>query len=195
VGRYGEGATTNRFFPSLGNHDWSTRSLPYLDYFVLPGNERYYDFVWGDVHLLAIDSDPHEPDGITASSRQAAWLKTRLASSKSRWQVVYMHHPPYSSGSHGSSVELRWPYAAWGADLVLAGHDHHYERVEVAGTVHIVNGLGGRSIYPVGKPIEGSVLRYNENYGAQFIEASATKLVSRFLDVRGKTIDERTLGD
>ena len=46
-GSYGEGAQQNRFFPSLGNHDWHAKDVqPYLDYFTLPGNERYYDFTW-----------------------------------------------------------------------------------------------------------------------------------------------------
>jgi len=195
TGKFGPGASVNRFFPALGNHDWYTRSLPYLDYFVLPGNERYYDVVWGNVHLFVIDSDEHEPDGIGANSKQAAWLRERLAASSSRWKVVAMHHPPYSSGSHGSSVALRWPYEAWGASLVLAGHDHHYERVEIGKVPYIVNGLGGRSIYKVGAPIPGSAVRYAEAYGAQIIEATGTSLVSRFLAVDGKLIDERRLGD
>ena len=195
VGRYGPGARENRFFPSLGNHDWNTRSLPYVSYFELPGNERYYDFVWGNVHLFAIDSDRREPDGIRADSVQAKWLQRRLTASKARWQIVYFHHPPYSSGSHGSSVEMRWPYQSWGADLVLAGHDHHYERVELEGLTYIVNGLGGRSIYAIDDPIPGSVVRYAGDFGAQLIEASATRLVSRFYDVRSKLIDERVLGD
>jgi hypothetical protein len=69
-GRYGLGAKENRFFPSLGNHDWETPGAkPYLDYFTLPGNERYYDFVKGDVHFFAIDSDERELDGIVATSK------------------------------------------------------------------------------------------------------------------------------
>ncbi len=50
---------TNRFFPSLGNHDWYTKNAqPYLDYFTqLPGNRRYYDFVQGPVHFFALDSE------------------------------------------------------------------------------------------------------------------------------------------
>jgi hypothetical protein len=195
VGTFGPGASVNRFFPALGNHDWSTRSLPYLDYFQLPGNERYYDVVWGNVHLFVLDSDEREPDGITADSKQAAWLRQRLAASSSRWKIVAMHHPPYSSGSHGSSTELRWPYEAWGASLVLAGHDHHYERVEVGRVPYIVNGLGGKSIYSIGDPIPGSTARFAETYGAQIIEATPTSLVSRFFTVHGKLIDERRLGD
>jgi predicted phosphodiesterase len=194
VGRYGAGATENRFFPSLGNHDWRTEGAkPYLDYFTLPGNERYYDVVRGDVHLFAVDSDEHEPDGIEATSRQAAWLERSLGASKAAWQIVYLHHPPFSSGSHGSSVALRWPYAAWGADLVLAGHDHHYERIEHGGIVYVVNGLGGNRTYPIREPLPGSISRYRERHGAQFIEASKSVLVSRFVNVGRETIDEFSL--
>ena len=68
-GIYGDGAVINRFFPTLGNHDMLTdNGQPYLDYFTLPGNERYYDFVWGPVHLYALDNLETEPDGFNASS-------------------------------------------------------------------------------------------------------------------------------
>src|SRR2546423_11789400 len=56
MGTYGAGASVNRFFPVLGNHDWGnaypnpTGLQPYLDYFTLPGNERYYEFTWGPMH-------------------------------------------------------------------------------------------------------------------------------------------------
>lgn len=74
--RFGRDNGVNRFFPSLGNHDWNTRgATPYLNYFrALPGNKRYYDFVKGPIHFYAIDSDPHERDGIGATSPQASWL-------------------------------------------------------------------------------------------------------------------------
>src|SRR5882672_2775641 len=105
TGAYGNGATTNRFFPSLGNHDWYTAgATPYLDYFVLPNNERYYDFVQGPVHFFAVDSDPNEPDGNTSTSVQGNWLMNRLNTSTDPWKLVYFHHPPYSSGAtHGST--------------------------------------------------------------------------------------------
>jgi tartrate-resistant acid phosphatase type 5 len=125
TGKYGPGAVVNRFFPTLGNHDWYTAGAqPYLDYFSLPGNERYYDFVWGPVHFFALDSDENEPDRVNQASIQAGWLQQALAASTSRWNVVYFHYPPYSSGMHGSTAWMRWPFAAWGADVVLAGHDH-----------------------------------------------------------------------
>lgn len=88
TGSYGEGASTNRFFPCLGNHDWNTTDAqPYLDYFELPGNERYYDFQRGAVHFFALDSDAEEPDGITRDSLQALWLQQRLADSSAPFKI------------------------------------------------------------------------------------------------------------
>jgi tartrate-resistant acid phosphatase type 5 len=193
-GQYGRGATINRFFPSLGNHDLaSSQGQPHLTYFELPGQERYYDFVRGQVQFFVLNSNSSEPDGTSRTSRQAQWLKARLAASTSPWKVVYMHHPPYSSGSHGSSTALRWPYREWGASLVLSGHDHHYERLVVDGLLYCVNGLGGRSTYELSKPTAGSLLRYNEDYGAQLFDASADSLRWRFYTRAGQLIDSFTL--
>lgn len=189
-GKYGPGASENRFFPSLGNHDWMTPGAkPYFDYFELPGNERYYDFVRGAVHFFAIDSDFNEPDGITASSKQAAWLKQQLAKSTARWQVVYMHHPPYSSSRHGSTPAAQWPYKEWGTDLVLAGHDHSYERLLVDGLSYVVIGLGGRIIYPFMRIATGSQVRYNETLGALRVAANDQALIYYFINIDGKRID------
>lgn len=81
-GSYGRGATTNRFFPIPGHIDWDSAALqPYLDYFTLPGNERYYDFVSGPVHFFMLDTDEREPDGASATSLQARWLERRLSES------------------------------------------------------------------------------------------------------------------
>jgi hypothetical protein len=189
-GAYGPGASENRFFPTLGNHDWMTPGAkPYFDYFTLPGNERYYDFVRGAVHFFAIDSDINEPDGITADSQQAQWLKHRLSESTARWQVVYMHHPPYSSGRHGPTPEAQWPYKEWGADLVLAGHDHSYERLLVGGLPYVVIGLGGRTIYPFLHNVAGSQVRYNQTLGALRVVANDQALVYYFINVEGKRVD------
>ncbi len=178
IGIYGPGADTNRFFPTLGNHDWdaTTRTTrlpqPYLNYFELPGNERYYDVAWGPVQIFAVDSDYREPDGSSSDSIQAAWLRQRLAASTTPWKLVLMHEPPYSSGLHGSSTRLRWPYQAWGASAVLSGHDHTYERVVLDGFPYFVNGLGGSSRTWFVVPIPGSQVRYNADSGAMLIEAS-----------------------
>ena len=193
-GAYQSGATTNRFFPVLGNHDWySNEAAAYLSYFTLPGNERYYDVVLGDVHFFALDSDEHEPDGNTATSTQARWLQQGLAASKSPFNIVAMHHPPYSSGPHGNTPHMQWPYAEWGADLVLAGHDHCYERLNIDGVTYVVSGLGGVSIYSFAEAVTGSVARYNDQYGATILEASANEMRISFFDLDGKLLDRSYL--
>jgi tartrate-resistant acid phosphatase type 5 len=195
VGTYGSGSDINRFFPTLGNHDWYTpNAQPYFDYFTLPGNERYYDFTWGPLHFFALDSDEHEPDGVNAGSVQAAWLKADLAASTSPWNIVYNHYPPFSSGSmHGSTDWMQWPFAAWGANAVLAGHEHLYERLLVDGIPYFTNGSGGGSLYNFGTPLPESQFRYSANYGAMLVTASDTDILFEFYNRVGKLIDSYQL--
>jgi hypothetical protein len=191
-GRYGDGASVNRFFPALGNHDWQTAGArPYLDYFSLPGNGRYYDYSWGPVHFFVLDSDPSEPDGVTSTSAQANWLRERLAAATEPWKLVYFHHSPYSSGlEHGSTAYMQWPFRAWGASAVLSGHDHDYERILRDGIPYFVNGAGGRSLYPFWIfHVAGSQVRYNDDYGAMLIEASASSIVYQFVSRDGSVVD------
>jgi tartrate-resistant acid phosphatase type 5 len=196
TGTYGAGAAVNRFFPSLGNHDWSTiGAQPYLDYFALPGNERYYDFAWGPLHIFTVDSDSNEPDGIVVTSTQAAWLQQGLAASTEPWNLVTMHHPPYSSGIHGPTPALQWPYAAWGADAVFAGHDHHYERILRDGIAYFVDGSGGRPLRPAGGPytVDGSQSINWQDHGAILVEASSTHISFQFISANGSVLDTYTL--
>jgi len=187
-GAYGSGSKDmNRFFPAIGNHDWPPEA--YLDYFELPGNERYYDFTWGPVHFFAIDTSQGEPDGTGKDSLQAQWLKRKLAASKSQFKFVYGHHPPYSSGRHGSSPELRWPYRDWGADAFFAGHDHTYERLQADDMPYFVVGLGGRSIYAFGSVLPESVFRYNADYGALLVTVNKGRALFRFYNIEGDVVD------
>jgi hypothetical protein len=193
-GAFGPGAGQNRFFPSLGNHDWDTAGAQaYFDYFTLPNNERYYDFVWGPVHFFAVDSDSREPDGVSRVSPQAQWLQERLAASTSPWKIVYFHHPPYSSGYHGPVDWMIWPLAEWGASAVLSGHDHTYERLLVDGIPFFINGVGGGPIYYFIQIDPRSQVRYNDDYGAMLVTADEIRLIFQFITRRGEVIDEHTL--
>ncbi len=199
VGSYGSGSATNRFFPSMGNHDYTDGggSTAYFNYFTLPNNERYYDFVQGPVHFFVIDSNPAGTgsapgDGRSAGSAQGTWLQAQLAASTAPWKIVYMHHPPYSSGSvHGSETAMRWPYEAWGATAVLAGHDHVYERIlrdddsDGASMPYFTTGAGGMSLYGFGTPVTGSQVRYNANYGSMRVQASSASITFEFWSVAG----------
>ncbi|RPI31727.1 MAG: hypothetical protein EHM70_10850 [Chloroflexota bacterium] len=193
-GRYGEGAAFNRFFPTLGNHDYETPGAqPYFDYFVLPGNERYYDFSWGPVHFFALNSDPNEPDGVGRSSAQAAWLLGSMAVAPEPWKIVYMHHAPYTSGEHGNTDWIQWPFRDWGADAVISGHDHSYERLNIGDLPYFVNGLGGGPRYNISRDISGSESQYDSDYGAMLVTATIEWITFEFINIDGEVIDRLTI--
>lgn len=197
-GSYGPGSPTgaNRFWPVLGNHDWDTANAqPYLNYFTLPGNERYYTLTVGSglIEFFMLDSDGQEPDGNEVNSVQAQWLQTRLAASTARWKIVVLHHSPFSSGRYGSSAWLQWPFKDWGADLVLTGHNHAYERILKNGFPYLVNGSGGKSLYPMEVPEPGMVMYYGLDYGAQHVTATPNALTFTFIRRTGQVIDTYTL--
>ena len=198
-GAYGE-SYGDRFFPAMGNHDWDSTICflgscrgSYLGFFSLPNNERYYDFVWGPVHFFVLDTDPREPDGTSSDSVQGLWFKNKITDSTSSWNLVVAHHPPYSSGERGSEEYMRWPYKEWGADVLMSGHNHIYERSLIDGFTYIENGLGGKSLHDFVDLIPGSQVRYNEDYGAMLVEAMDSSINFKFISRTGEEIDEFTL--
>jgi tartrate-resistant acid phosphatase type 5 len=195
AGSYGAGDSANQFFPTLGNHDWiAIGAAPYLSYFTLPGNERYYEFVRGPLHFFAIDSDPNEPDGNGVSSIQAQWLMRRLSVSTSVWNIVYFHHAPYSSGTrHGSYLPMRWPFRQWGATAVFSGHEHLFERLTEDSLPYFIVGNCGKDLYTFGTPITGSVARYNADFGAERIVATNDSIRFEFINRGGTVIDKYTI--
>jgi len=136
-------------WPTLGNHDGysadsATQSGPYYASFSLPtageaggvasGNEAYYSFDVGNVHVLTLDS---YDTSRASNGAMLQWAAADLAASDAEWAIAFWHHPPYSKGSHDSDVETELVQMrqnalpvleAAGVDLVLAGHSHAYER-------------------------------------------------------------------
>ncbi len=194
-GNYPSTASENAFFPALGNHDLRTNNgQPYFDYFELPGNERYYDFVQGPVHFFVINSDRSEADGRSPDSAQAQWLQTRMSQSDSPWKIILMHHTPYTSAlRRRTAEELQWPYAKWGATAVISGHNHFYERLEVDGLPYIINGSGGRRLYKFGPAQAENKARYNVDYGAMRVLATEDCLNFSFYNRSQDLIDSLTL--
>ena len=198
---YSAEKAAGKLWPVLGNHEFTdacgggNKASGYRAYFSLPNNERYYDFKRGPVHFFALNSY-QDADGVSATSKQAMWLKGKLAASTSPWQVVFFHHPPYSSGiKHGSTSYMQWPFETWGADAVLAAHDHDYERIirDVNGdgvkVPYFVSGLGGKSRRSFGTPVTGSMKRYSSAYGALFVTATSTSMKFEFRRTGGTLID------
>jgi len=115
-----------KFYASLGNHDDPKQR------FYKPFNmngQRYYTFKANDrVRFFALDSNYMDPE-------QLAWLAKELKGSDSPWKICFFHHPLYSSGKqHGSDVDLRRflepLFLEYGVKVVLAGHEHFYERIK-----------------------------------------------------------------
>ncbi len=184
VGRYYP--RTNLMHAAIGNHDITDTGRPaFRAYF---GPARRAVTIEGVAYLF-VDSPAALADP-RSMSRQRAWVKQRALASTARWQVVVLHHPPFSSGDvHGSTPSLQWPFGRWGVDLVLAGHDHLYERVERPGVMYVVNGAGGAALYDFGQPLAGSAVRADDGHGALFLRTTSTTLVGEFLTTDGRVID------
>jgi hypothetical protein len=137
---------------TIGNHE--TYSVEpdglhaYLSIFTLPtageaggepsGNERYYSFNYGNIHIVCLDS---EESGRAPGSPMLTWLEEDLAANTNDWTIAMWHSPPYSKGSHdsdnlfdnfGNMTDMRANIVPilerYGVDLVLCGHSHNYER-------------------------------------------------------------------
>ena len=198
TGSYGAGnEVENRFWPSMGNQDWGnfdnvTSGLGanvanYNTYFdaLVPGtNNRYYDFVSGDIHFFILSTDINEPDGYAWDSIQGTWLKNRLKASTSRWNVVCGHHAPYCSDTAHATTALRWPFKQWGAHAVISSHPYLYERLELDGVVYIVAGTGGAGtlISSVTTTISGSLAMLQEVLGGVRLRSTKSRLVGEFVD-------------
>lgn len=129
-----------KFYASLGNHDESNQR--FYEHFNMNG-EEYYQFKKGDVSFYALNSNYMD-------KKQLAWLEEKLKGDTSDWKVAFFHHPPYSSGGkHGSSSSLREVvepiFVKYGVNVVLAGHEHFYERVKPQkGIYYFISGAGGK---------------------------------------------------
>jgi 3',5'-cyclic AMP phosphodiesterase CpdA len=176
------------FFPAAGNHDYGTlQGAPFRDVFALPGDsgEKWYSYDWGRVHFATLDT---ESDYAT----QVAWLDADLAASAAPWKIVYLHRPPYSSGLHGSDLALRQLLAPvverHHVQLVLAGHDHDYERmIPQNGVAYVVTGGGGKGTYSVGTSeftaFSESVIHF------VYVEVGVDELVLHAIDADGLEFD------
>jgi len=136
-------------YPALGNHERNGES--YFKYFNLPNNEYWYSFDYGPAHFVCLDSNFRNSLKIS----QLLWLIKDLRQNKKPFTIVFFHHPPYSSGDHGSVKYLRW---IWGiffeifkVDIVFNGHDHSYERGKVGSANYVVTAGGGAPLYDVGE--------------------------------------------
>ena len=181
---------------ALGNHEYgSGNASAAIAYFRLP-RSGYYSYDLGDWHVVVLNSNCRPAGGCERGSPQQRWLAADLAANPARCTVAYMHHPRFSSGLHGPDTTLG---ALWttlsrgGVDVVLAGHDHHYERfAPFEGIRSFVVGTGGRSHYPVlGRLSRPKSVAVNFlTYGVLRLTLRAEGYDWRFVPVAGSTYSD-----
>jgi hypothetical protein len=127
------GQFKDRIHPSPGNHDYMTAGASgYFDYFGAAAGQAgqgWYSYDLGAWHVIALNSNCNDV-ACGPNSAQVAWLKDDLAAHPGRCTLAYWHHPRFSSGLAGTfGMDAFWEalYSA-GADVVINGNDHDYER-------------------------------------------------------------------
>jgi acid phosphatase type 7 len=201
------GRHKTRTKPALGNHEYHTSGATgYFTYFGTAAgeaNKGYYSYSLGDWQIFVLNSNC-EIVGCNESSPQFAWLKAELAASPTGCTLAYMHHPLFSSGQyHGSDVLVKplWQllYDS-GAEVVLAGHEHHYERFAPQtpsstldtnkGIRQFVVGTGGKSLYGFGRTKPNSEVRNSSTYGVLRLELLSASYKWQFIPINGKTFTD-----
>lgn len=182
---------------ALGNHEYLTAgAAPARAYFRLPAR-GYYSYRLGSWLVVVLNSNCRPAGGCERGSPQQVWLRRTLAAHRGRCTLAYFHHPRWSSGLHGSdrTMGALWDtLAAAGADVVLAGHDHHYERfAPIGGIRSFVVGTGGRSLYPVLWRLPASRVVQWHAFGVLRLTLRDDGYAWRFVPVAGSTFaDEGT---
>jgi hypothetical protein len=159
------GRVKARTYPSMGNHDEKTdKGAPYFAYFGAnagPPGKGYFSYDRGSWHIIVYNSN--NKAAIANGSEQLEWIRRDLAAHPSRCVLAYGHHPRFSSGERSVQERMKplWDlmYAA-GVDVVLAGHEHFYERAapqtpdgvrdDARGIRQFIVGTGGAPFYAIG---------------------------------------------
>ena len=148
----------------------------------------YYTFTAGPVQFFALDTNE-------VSEAQLFWLRDELAKSRTRWKLVYGHHPIYSAGAHQDNVGLikrLLPVLRGRADVYLAGHDHDLQHLKAEDGVHFfVSGGGGAGLRRP-KPGPRSLFA-KEAHAFSVIEVESKQLKLRFIDASLNQLYEATL--
>ncbi|HET6763882.1 MAG TPA: metallophosphoesterase [Longimicrobiaceae bacterium] len=188
--------------PTPGNHEYATPgAAPYYAYFGAaagPVGLGWYSYELGSWHMVVLNSEVARD----SSSAQLAWLRADLAASHARCTMAYWHRPRFSSSTHGPAADLAPLWQALydgGAEVVLSGHDHTYERFApqtalgaadtARGIRQFIAGTGGRGLYPFKTPQTNSEARFNAALGILRFELHPTGYRWKFIPVSGAVPD------
>jgi hypothetical protein len=194
--------------PAPGNHDYNTSGATgYYDYFGAlagPAGRGYYSYDLGAWHIVSLNSNV----SMSAGSAQETWLRADLAASTKSCTIAYWHHPRFSSGSnHGSSTQSAGVWQALydaGAEIVISGHDHEYERFApqtpsagadpARGIREFIVGTGGAGLYSFATPLPNSEVRDNTSFGVLKLTLSAGSYTWEFIPIAGDSFTDSGSG-
>jgi calcineurin-like phosphoesterase family protein len=197
--------------PAPGNHEYQTPGAAgYFDYFGPAAGERsqgWYSYDLGTWHLVVLNSNCGAVGGCGPGSPQLRWLAEDLAAHRQACTLAYWHHPRFSSGQHGddSAYDAFWQalYQA-GADLVLVGHDHDYERFAPQdpaaradpehGIRQFVVGTGGQALRSFATIRANSEVRNAQDHGVLKLQLRTDGYDWEFLPAAGATFTDAGSG-
>ena len=176
--------------PVLGNHDYESDEQDQIMSQLGRHRSWYVDRI-GPVRIIALDSERADDEN------QQHWLGRVLATPQppGTWTIAAMHHPAYSAGEHGSTESVQENWAPLFADhhvpLVLAGHDHDYQRSKpLDGVTYVVSGAGAK-LRETGREdftaVSASVLHYLD------LLVYSDRIDARAIDQSGRLVDRFTL--
>ena len=183
--------------PTPGNHDYLTdRGRPYFEYFgAAAGSDQrgYYSFELGEWHIISLNSSL--PQNLPA---QMKWLREDLAAHAADCVLAYWHAPVFSSGPHTPDPTMHYIWSILykaGADVVLNGHDHIYERFAPQddkgkpdaehGIRQFIAGTGGGGVYKLGRIARNSEVHSNSAYGVLKLTLSPGRYAWEFVPIPG----------
>jgi acid phosphatase type 7 len=198
------GVYKDRTKPAAGNHEYNTLDAAgYYNYFGAKAgnsNRGYYSYNRGSWHIVVLNSNCWEVSCKTGSA-QETWLKADLASHPSACTLAYFHYPRFSSTRSQSSVAPFWKdlYEA-GAEVVLSGHTHNYERFapqrpdgaldRATGIREFVVGTGGAHHHSFNTIQPNSQVRNATTYGVLKLTLHPSSYEWKFVPVAGKTFTD-----
>lgn len=184
--------------PAPGNHDAQDPGLKgFFSYFGASVNppKGYYSYDIGAWHMIALNSN-------SAIAEQAAWIKTDMASHKTACTLAYWHEPLYSSSQRPGDPQFKplWDSLyAGGAEVVVNGHNHNYERFapqnpsggrdDTRGIVQYTVGVGGDNFYKFSSAQPNSLVRRNDTHGFVKFVLSPTGWTSDLTSTTGASLD------
>ena len=196
--------------PAVGNHEYRTPGASgYFSYFGAragSSHRGYYSYDLGSWHVVVLNSNCAVVS-CAAGSAQEKWLRADLAAHPRRCTLAYWHHPRFSSGPHGSNAAVAPFWKAlhdYRADVVLAGHDHGYERFakirpdgtrdKVTGIRSWVVGTGGKDHYAFRTIDRNSLARNDSTFGVLRLRLGADGYTWKFLGEPGSTFTDSGRG-